>query len=239
MKVLFIGNSHTYFNDMPALFAEMCEALGGSMPEISMLAFSDRSLKWHRQEYFSIRFALLYGNFDFCVIQQYGHPFPGYAETKPYLGELVDLCRRVGTEPVLLMTWAKKNEPDAIESIASAYRALASECGVRLIPVGELFRRIADTHPEIDLYRRDGSHASPCGSYLIAASIAAALLQPKDLTSLTDRSFDFHVRFSAETPPTAAESRADIPIVLPPETARVLRRTVEQSELLNRDKTYA
>ena len=29
MRVLFIGNSHTYFNDMPHLFAQMAERLTG------------------------------------------------------------------------------------------------------------------------------------------------------------------------------------------------------------------
>ena len=44
MKVLFVGNSHTYFNDMPRLFARMCAALTGEKPEVQMLAYSNRGL---------------------------------------------------------------------------------------------------------------------------------------------------------------------------------------------------
>ena len=58
MRVLFVGNSHTYFNDMPALFARMCREMSGEEPELQMLAYSGRSLRWHREEYFSLRFAL-------------------------------------------------------------------------------------------------------------------------------------------------------------------------------------
>ena len=77
MRVLFVGNSHTYFNDMPAQFARMVRELTGRKPEVEMLAYSGRSLSWHREEYFALRFALLRGGFDYCVLQQQAHPFPG------------------------------------------------------------------------------------------------------------------------------------------------------------------
>ena len=32
MRVLFVGNSHTYVNDMPHTFAVMCRDLTGEMP---------------------------------------------------------------------------------------------------------------------------------------------------------------------------------------------------------------
>ena len=74
MRVLFIGNSHTYFNDMPHTFAGMVQSLTGARPEVTMLAYSDRDLAWHREEYFAVRFALLYGNYDYCVLQQQANP---------------------------------------------------------------------------------------------------------------------------------------------------------------------
>ena len=85
MRVLFVGNSHTYFNDMPALFAAMCERLCGEKPDVTMLAFSGRPLSWHREEYFSLRFALLYGRYDYCVLQQQAHPSPTRRRRAPPL----------------------------------------------------------------------------------------------------------------------------------------------------------
>ena len=32
MKVLFIGNSHTYYNDMPAMYQRLCREHGIDMP---------------------------------------------------------------------------------------------------------------------------------------------------------------------------------------------------------------
>ena len=196
-----------------------------------MLAFSGRSLEWHCKEYFSVRFALLYGQYDYCMIQQYGHPFPGYEKTKPYLDSLVRLCRSVGTKPVLVMTWAKKEEQEAFVEIEQAYRILASELDLPLVSIGKLFQTISNSHPEIDLYRHDGAHASPYGSYLIAVSLAAFLLHPENLSLLSDRSFDFHVRKEPDGLLSASESRDAIPFSLNPESADILRKAVEQSIL--------
>lgn len=233
MKVLFIGNSHTYFNDMPALFASMCGQLCSDTPEVTMLAFSNRSLAWHTHEYFSVRFALLYGQYDYCVIQQYGHPFPGIAETEPYVKQLVALCRAAGTKPALLMTWAKKAEPESFKEIRDAYCMLAVKYDTLLAPVGELFDALNRTHPEIELYWKDGAHASPCGSYLVAAALAACILKPKDLSRLSDQTFDFRATFD-EKQPCALEDRAQIPVTLPEMHAKAIRTAVE--ELFNEIK---
>ena len=192
-----------------------------------MLAFSNRTLAWHRKEYFPVRFALLYGHYDYCVIQQFGHPFPGIEQTEPFLAELKSLCLCAKTTPVLLMTWAKKGKPEVSAGIESAYRMLAEKLGCMLAPVGELFREINETYPDIDLYGQDHSHASAYGSYLIASTLAALLLQPADLSSLTDRSYDFRAHFFAGEYPSAEENLSAIPIVLHPESAAVIRRAVE------------
>ena len=69
MNVLFLGNSHTYFHDMPALFARFGEKTCGEKPHVTMLAYSYRDLDWHQKEYFALRFNLMYGGYDYCVIQ--------------------------------------------------------------------------------------------------------------------------------------------------------------------------
>lgn len=226
MKVLFIGNSHTYFNDMPKLFSDMCRSLTGKPADVTMLAYSGRALRWHMKEYFSIRFALLYGSYDYCVIQQMGHPFPGLAATEREVKELTALCESVGTKPVLYMTWAKKDEPEKIGEIAAAYRTLSERYGTLLAPVGELFEALRIRHPDIELYWTDGAHASKAGSYLIAATFASLLTGKHDLSALSDTTFDFDVRFDAEHP-KAQENADALRTELDPTTAAILRETVQ------------
>jgi hypothetical protein len=222
MRVLFVGNSHTYFNDMPALFARMCRELTGETPEVTMLAYSGRSLAWHREEYFALRFALLRGGFDYCVIQQQAHPFPGEAATEAGLRAILPLCERGGARPVLFMTWAEKARPENAAPMARCYRRLAEESGALLAPVGELFEGFRGT--DVELYWRDGEHASPYGSYLTAATLAALLCGTAALDALTDAGFDFRAEYDKGSgePPRAEEDLARAEIALDPaKTARI------------------
>ena len=214
MRVLFVGNSHTYFHDMPALFARMCGELTGERPEVTMLAYSGRSLAWHREEYFALRYALLHGRYDFCVFQQQAHPFPGEAVTEESLRQLLLLCEKGGARPVLYMTWAEKARPEIAAVHSRCYRRLAEEYGTLLAPVGELFERFRGT--DIELYWQDGEHASPYGSYLAAATLASLLCGKRELGALTDRGFDFRAVYDKSTGqlPRAEEEliREEIPL---------------------------
>lgn len=222
MRVLFVGNSHTYFNDMPALFARMCGELTGQEPETTMLAYSGRSLAWHREEYFTLRFALLCGRYDYCVIQQQAHPFPGEAVTEAGLRPILDLCEKAGTRPTLFMTWAERANPENAAAMSRCYRRLAAEYGTLLAPVGELFETLRDSG--VELYWRDGEHASPYGSYLTAATLAALLCDTRELAVLSNRGFDFRADFEGEPGlgPTAMENLREAEIPLEPEkTAQI------------------
>ena len=59
MRLLFLGNSHTYYNDMPFLAAELLRA-GGDAVEVAMLTRGGQSLAGHLQNE-QTRFNLLYG----------------------------------------------------------------------------------------------------------------------------------------------------------------------------------
>lgn len=232
MRVLFVGNSHTYFNDMPRLFARMCAALTGREPELQMLAFSNRALRWHCEEHFSLRFALLYGRFDYCVIQQQAHPFPPEEETDAYLERIAAFCRSVGTRPVIFMTWREKAKPEAAARMCAYYRRAAERTGALLAPIGELFEELGERHGEIELYWHDGEHASPYGDYLIASSLASLLCEAKDLSALGDEGIDFGVDFEGENGiPATTDTESRLWIALEAEKCASIRRLVEQKQL--------
>ena len=229
MRVLFIGNSHTYFHDMPQTFARMCAQLSSEMPEVTMQAYSNRSLAWHREEYFSLRFALLYGHYDYCILQQQAHPFPDEEMTRKSVLRILSLCDSAGTKPVLMMTWAEKAFPEHFQAMQRFYTMLAAETGALLAPVGELFDTIRLSHPEIELYWYDGEHASAYGDYLIAATLASLLYRTTDLSALDDRAIDFDLDFEGEDGmPLAKEHASDCAVQLNAEKTTVLRELVSQ-----------
>ncbi|MCR4951435.1 MAG: hypothetical protein K6A40_08955 [Solobacterium sp.] len=198
-KILFLGNSHTYMNDMPFLFKEVFERSCREVCDVTMLAFSGRDLEWHRKEYFSLRFALLYGNYDYCVIQQAAHPFPEKSTTMENGRKIIDLCRRTGTIPVLYMTWAEKAYPENQKKMINVYTALAEETGAMLAKAGIVWEAVRKEAPQIDLFFKDGEHASPYGDLLIASVLCRTLRRNVQLKAPA-RLIDFHVHFENEFP---------------------------------------
>ncbi|MCR5263497.1 MAG: hypothetical protein K6D94_06460 [Clostridiales bacterium] len=221
MRVLFIGNSHTYFNDMPELFARRCFELTGEKPYVTMLAYPGRSFEWHYKEFTSCRFQLMYGGYDFCVLQQQGHPFPGEETTFEYGKKLTAMCRDNGVTPVIYMPWTESDNLDNIGRVSACYRSLAAETGALLAPVGEMFDRIARTRPGINLYYTDGRHASPEGDYLISLAIAAAVTGSTDFSNVSDTAINFDLPDGSKI---VSPGQGDV--TLPPETAEILRETV-------------
>lgn len=175
IKVLFIGNSHTYMNDMPALFSHIYEKTTGYKVEPVMLAFSGRKLEWHLKEYLPLRYNLLYGKYDYCVIQQAAHPFPPEENTLNDGKKIINLCRKANTIPVLFMTWAEKAHPENQQKMIDTYTKLSKEEGTLLAPVGTIWRNVQSKYPEIELYYKDGEHASPYGDLLISSVLVKSI----------------------------------------------------------------
>ncbi len=172
MRVLFIGNSHTYMNDMPQLVSEMIESATGEKCQVVMLAYSARSLKWHMgEEYFSERFNILHGKYDYCVIQEQAHPMTDEADTIIYAKRIIELCRKADTVPVIFETWSEKIKPENQLEMNRRYLNLSKEQGALLAPIGEVWSAVMSELQDVfdeDLYYRDGEHASAVGDYLTA-----------------------------------------------------------------------
>ncbi len=223
MKILFIGNSHTYMNDMPELVREMVENACGETCEVVMLAYSGKSLQWHMEEYFSERFNILHGRYDYCVIQEQAHPMPEEEATSANLARLIELCKKVNTTPVLFETWAEKRKPENQAGMNQRYQALAKEYDARLAPVGEVWTAAKEKLNALnaDLYYRDGAHASAVGDYLIAMVLTKVITGK--LPSPEFRKA-FHYSLPGNKWMPVIENVADEVIEIEPEVAEVIRK---------------
>ncbi len=192
MKILFIGNSHTYVNDMPELFARFAEKTTGEKPDVVMLAYAGRDYDWHLREYTSLRFNLMYGGFDYCVLQQAAHPYPPVEATLKTGAEMIDLCHRCGVKPVVYMTWAEKRFPENQQKMIDTCEKLAGENNALLAPIGRIWQEVQQSRPDIELYHTDGEHAGPYGDFLIAA-VLCRLLAGRVSKDVSGMGFNFHV----------------------------------------------
>ena len=69
LRVLFVGNSFTYTNDLPAIVAALAEATGQKQFTYKSIAFPDFSLEDHWQQG-EARKAIAEKRWDFVVMQQ-------------------------------------------------------------------------------------------------------------------------------------------------------------------------
>ncbi len=158
LRILFIGNSHTYYNDMPNMVAEKSRKEGYDC-EVTMIAHGGWFLEQHVQEP-DVRFNILYGHYDYVVLQEHSHPFGPEEKLFDAVRQLNTWIREANAKPLVYMTWAKKDEPDQQACMTKAFRQAAEEANALLAPVGELWWEYRKNHPEVEMYAEDNAHAS-------------------------------------------------------------------------------
>ena len=169
MKVLFIGNSHTYFNDMPGLFKEIC-AENGMDVHVTMLTKGGMGLDYHAKEE-QTRFNILFGEYDVVVLQHTAHPMGDLDEMRKGAEKIAGWCREAESRVVLYQTWTEKGDEKSQDHMSKVYFDLGALLGADVAPVGDVWQKTRIEHPDKNLYFTDGAHASPEGSALAARVI--------------------------------------------------------------------
>lgn len=169
IRVLFIGNSLVYVNDLPGMLQAMAQT---SVPQIrsEKVAIPDASLQeqWERGD--ALR-AIRSSAWDYVVLQERSGLLFTDRPRMAYYVQLFDKeIRRQGAQTILFMTWADEDRQEDEIEIARAYaEAAASTCGAIVAPVGIAFQTAEAEHPAETLYYGDKHHAGPAGTYLAAA----------------------------------------------------------------------
>ena len=167
LRILFIGNSHTYYNDMPLMVRRRFVEEDGYDCEVTMIAHGGWFLAQHVEEP-DVRFNIRYGNYDYVVLQEHAHPFGPEEKFYEAARTLTGWIKEAGSRPVIYMTWAKKDEPGAQRRMTEAHRKIAEETGSLLAPVGEEWWDYMRSRPDLEMYSGDGRHASEAGSEFAA-----------------------------------------------------------------------
>ncbi len=173
MKVLFIGNSHTFVHYVPARVASFCASKGRPV-ETTMLTYPGVGLDWHLEQS-QTYYDLLYGGYDVVVLQHNAHPFPG-RESLIEAGKCMGALIPEGTKPYLYMTWSEKDNPQGQEIMSATYEELGELIGAKVCPVGRIWQAVRKAYPEDELYFADGEHSSVLGASLAGAVIGRTIL---------------------------------------------------------------
>jgi hypothetical protein len=193
LRVLFIGNSHTYVNDLPGLFLGLSEA--GSRPvRTDASTYGGYSLEDHTNTQATLD-KIAQDSWSFVVLQEQSviptiH-YWRYNGMYPASRRLDSLVRLQGARTAFYMTWGWKNggsqtygdswSPDfrdyfeMQESLRVAYEGISAELSSTVVPVGLAFARARRIDSLVGLWQADCCHATLEGTYLGACVFYAVL----------------------------------------------------------------
>lgn len=175
LHVLFIGNSLTYTNDLPAMFTALAVAAGRPRPFVRAVTGPGLSLQdqWDLGE---AQKAIAVGGWDFVVLQQGPSASPeGTLLLRTYSRRFNELIRAKGGRTVLYMVWPSTSRIQDFDGVALSYRQAAKDVGGLLCPAGETWRAAWKRDPKLALYSPDGLHPTPAGTYAAAVTFFQVL----------------------------------------------------------------
>jgi len=175
IRLLFVGNSLTAANDLPATVAALAKAAGARV-ECTAIAKANFSLEDHWNDG-EARRAIARGGWTFVVLQQGPSALPeSRVLLEAYVARFDRLIRDAGARTAVYMVWPSADRGGDFDGVSRSYRSAAAEAGAVVLPAGDAWRAAWQRDPSLALYGPDRFHPSPLGSELAAVVIVQALV---------------------------------------------------------------
>ncbi len=183
MNILFIGNSYTYYNDMPEIFEKLARDNGKDVSAysvteggINLYKFTDNTTAVTQK----LNSVLAERKYDICFMQD--HSLVPVQNSGLFISGVALLHRKIKQyipTIYLYQTWGRKRISDdnpklwnidegMTKGLSKMYKDAATMLKLKVSTVGENFYNLHLASPEIELYEEDCSHPSYKGSCLIA-----------------------------------------------------------------------
>lgn len=181
LRVLFIGNSYTYVNDLPGTLTKLADDPASPIRLVTG-QHTPGGATWEQHAQSAQADALIKQGWDYVVLQDQSQQPWLNMQVKAALKALDAKIKAAGAKTLLLMTWARSAQvagsADQLFRMRMAvnryYEANAESVGAEVVPVGRAWER-AYRLTALTLHSGDGSHPGPLGTYLAACSFYVAL----------------------------------------------------------------
>ena len=170
VSVLMVGNSLTYWNDMPQMLQALLEAGGHGPALVRSSSFPNYGLQDHWVDD-RTRDQLDVGGWDYVVLQQGPSATEGRPSLLEYSERFADVIRQGGATPALYMVWPATARSFDFDGVSESYQMAAARVQGVLFPAGESWRAAWRRDDSLALYGPDGFHPSALGSYLAALTM--------------------------------------------------------------------
>lgn len=174
IDVLFVGNSLTYFNDLPGMVASLLDSAGIAPARVAASAYANFGLQDHWVDPRTTD-AIRTGDWDWVILQQGPSATEGRPSLLEYTQRFAPLIRDHGAEPALYMVWPSVERSFDFDGVSQSYADAAHLVDGRLLPAGEAWRAAWRMRSDLSLYGPDGFHPSVLGSYVAALTIVESL----------------------------------------------------------------
>lgn len=187
MRILMLGNSFTFTNNMPQMLARLTGA------EVVHHTRGSARLSEHLNPKTELgaqtQAALEHEHWDYVVLQEMSHG--PITASKSFFSSVEQLCRQIrknGAVPILYATWAYQrggaklaakgwDYDEMAQKMHEAYHRAAQENHALVADVGQRFYELSDSQ---DLYAADGVHPNESGSRIAAETITMVIQQHKE-----------------------------------------------------------
>lgn len=184
-RVLIIGNSYTFYNDLPNVLQALSTK---SKCPLSVESYTAGAMSLRGflddPQHAKARQLVESGNYDWLILQDQSQT-PAYKpeETMDSVRRWTAIAKKNNTKVMLFLTWAHaSNDGGKIsplvamqELTSTTYCKAAVDNKVKVAPVGEAWARWYKKYPEKALHLDDMSHPNPAGTYLAACVIHASI----------------------------------------------------------------
>ena len=185
IRVLFVGNSYTFYNDMPQTFFTECAKNAGFEAEVTSVTRGGHRLSQFAdaqyEEGIRLRQTIEGKTYDVAILQE--QSLTPIKDEEGFLAGAENVAKLISAEHfILYATWGRNDESASLadlgltreemtEKLSAAYNKAAEKIGARVAEVGKAFLDYAKERDKNDLYRPDHSHPSAIGSSLAAKVI--------------------------------------------------------------------
>ncbi len=197
-KVLFIGNSFTFYSDIPVLFGSLASGAvkNITVESVTQGAYTLSKFADKTDEYGKIVDGKLNASNDYDVIilqDQSARPInnnSGFISGVKAMVEKIN-ATQTNCRIYLYSTWGYQEAADSLKitipemelQLRNAYVEAASQVNAGVCFVGKAFTKVYTEHPEINLYYSDNKHPSYNGAFLSACVHVATILNIDPRTS--------------------------------------------------------
>jgi hypothetical protein len=212
-RILFIGNSLTYVNDVPGILQALADSASDEKLAVASRTLPNYALIDHWIEGVAPR-EIAKGGWGWVVMQQGWTPAGIYRDTLRLAARNFGAeISKIGAKAAMYQTWPPVDRPSQFAGSIESYELAAADIGGEVFPVARAWLATWERDRDIQLYS-DGLHASVAGSYLAAIVMYACIFDrtPVGLPSTVRTRVGALIRIDPGVARTLQEAAASVTV---------------------------